>query len=117
MEIIGAAALVAGALVAVAWLLVRNGGLSGGSASTAERDEQARLLGERQAELARLEERLNARASELDRRETEQDRREDVLAAQHDKLTEREGRDRPGARARVRHERRPGAQDASGGGP
>ena len=91
MEIIGAAALVAGALVAVAWLLVRNGGLSGGSVSTAQRDEQARLLAGRQAELARLEERLNARASELDRRESEQDRREDVLDTQRDKLAEREG--------------------------
>ncbi|MBA2261314.1 MAG: DUF3552 domain-containing protein, partial [Solirubrobacterales bacterium] len=91
MEIIGAAALVAGALVAVAWLLVRNGGLSGGSATTAQRDEQGRLLGERQADLARLEERLNARASELDRRESEQNRREDVLDGQRDKLLEREG--------------------------
>ncbi len=91
MEIIGAAALVAGALVAVAWLLVRNGGLSGGSTATAERDEQGRVLGERQAELARLEERLNGRASELDRRETEQNRREDVLDGQRDKLAEREG--------------------------
>ncbi|MEJ7781163.1 MAG: ribonuclease Y [Solirubrobacteraceae bacterium] len=91
MEIIGAAALVAGALVAVAWLLVRNGGLSGGSTATAERDEQGRVLGERQAELARLEERLNGRASELDRRETEQNRREDVLDGQRDTLAEREG--------------------------
>jgi ribonuclease Y len=92
MEIIGAAALVAGALVAVAWLLARNGGLSGGSTATAaERDEQARMLGERQAELARLEERLNARGSDLDRRETEQNQREDVLDGQRDKLVEREG--------------------------
>ncbi|MCP9489241.1 MAG: ribonuclease Y [Solirubrobacteraceae bacterium MAG38_C4-C5] len=91
MEIIGAAALVAGALVAVAWLLVRNGGLSGGSTATAQRDEQGRVLAERQAELARLEERLNGRASELDRRETEQNRREDLLDGQRDKLAEREG--------------------------
>ena len=92
MEIIGAAALVAGALVCVAIVLTRNGRLASEAASNGSSagDEQAVELTERQADLARREERLEMRIDELERRARVLDEREQGLAERRDQLARRE---------------------------
>ncbi len=92
MEIIGAAALVAGALVCVAIVLTRNGRLAAEAASNGSSagDEQAIELAERQADLARREERLEMRIDELERRARALDEREQGLAERHEQLGRRE---------------------------
>jgi len=90
MEIIGAAALVAGALVCVAVVLTRNGRLAAEAASdgSSAGDAPAAEMAERQAELARREERLKVRLDEIERRAGALDEREQKL----DELGEHLGR-------------------------
>ncbi len=67
MEIVIAAALLAGGIIAAALLYTRahGAGSSGGSGAATEADQEAELR-ERQAELARREEETNARAREVE---------------------------------------------------
>ncbi|HEV2770000.1 MAG TPA: ribonuclease Y [Solirubrobacteraceae bacterium] len=92
MEIIGAAALVAGALVCVAVVLTRNGRLGAHAASNGSSadDAQAVELAERQADLARREERLKVRVEEIERRADALDERGQSLDGRQEQLDRRE---------------------------
>jgi len=92
MEIIGAAALVAGALVCVAVVLTRNGRLAAEAASNGSPagDAQAVELAERQADLARREERLKVRIDEVERRADALDERAQDLDERREQLGHRE---------------------------
>jgi len=90
MEILGAAAIVAVALVAVAALLGRRRPDSGRAAEQAA--EQARdraAVEEREAKVAALEERVRERAGELDRRARELDEQTRALEAEREQLSRR----------------------------
>ncbi len=91
MEILGAAVIVAVALVAVAVLLGR--GRRPGSGPAAEQAaQQAReraAVEEREAKVAALEERAGERAGELDRRARELDEQTRALEAEREQLSRR----------------------------
>jgi ribonuclease Y len=91
MEILGAAAVVAAALVAVAVLLTRSRRPDDGRATelAAEQARERAAVEEREAKVAALEERVRERAGELDRRARELDEQTRALEAEREQLNRR----------------------------
>ena len=91
MEILGAAAIVAVALVAVAVLLARGRRPDAGRAAelAAEQARERAAVEEREAKVAALEERVRERAGELDRRARELDEQTRALEAEREQLNRR----------------------------
>src|SRR5688500_6873411 len=87
MEILGAAAIVAVALVVVAALIGRGRGTpADGSPPPKSASKDGAVLDDREAKLATLEERIRERAGELDRRARELDEHTRALEAERDQL-------------------------------